>query len=419
MGDGNDGRSWWSRREELLERYEAQSDRFSQILKELRDLFRELLTEISVRGYVRGRVKSFDSFYRKLLERSRVDEFDDPFTYVTDILAFRIVTPFLEDLKTVESELRKGFSLVEVDDKATTLSISEFGYDSTHLLVAIPEDTLTLEVSVDIKVAEVQLRTTLQHAWAQVEHELVYKSSIDSVDDSVRRKLIAINATLSLADTIFQEIRDHQGRRYSELRHRHQKLMDKVSTIPEKMGHVERLGNIYIPLAVTTPKKGTDEPNVPPPLESTVDDTLVRALQAHLDTDLDEAVELYSQVLAVRPVHSVYNDRGITYFALSQYTKAIADFTTAIELQPTDARAFTNRGLAHRMAGNLRAAHDDFDHSLELNPMWADTLYGRALTHFDLGNIPAAMRDCDHAIAIKPDFKQVHRFKRYLQDREL
>ncbi len=60
------------------------------------------------------------------------------------------------------------------------------------------------------RVCEIQLRTILQDAWAEVEHELVYKSDISLPNQSIRRKLASLNATLTLSDLIFQEIRDYQ-----------------------------------------------------------------------------------------------------------------------------------------------------------------------------------------------------------------
>ena len=259
---------------------------------------------------------------------------------------------------------------------------------------------------------------------------------------------MALNATLSLADTIFQEIRDYQRTRYADLHARHQALMDKVSTIPEKMareqvvraaGVAAHLGEPLPPAhapakltSPTAPKATADQaaadlpplatPPIPTPREAAhadVSHLLVEALDAHLALDLERAVDLYTRVLAVEPSAAVYNHRGIAYFAMSSYEQAAEDFSRAAKLAPRDARAFTNRGLAQRMAGSPGEALRDLDHSLELNPTWADTLYGRALAHFDLGNIPEALRDCDRAIALKPDFKQVLRFKRYMQDRDI
>jgi putative GTP pyrophosphokinase len=407
--------AWWHRREALRDQYDA-------VYQELRATLAELVAEIEgrlvadgLRATVRGRVKRFDAFYRKVLERSRSVRFVAPFEYITDVVGLRVVTPFVDDLQQVAAVLRAHYALEEVDDKALALSVGEFGYDATHLLVAIPEALRERHPQAAVRVVEVQLRTTLQDAWAEVEHELVYKADLDVVDVGIRRKLMALNATLSLADTIFQEIRDYQRRRYTELRARHQELMDKVSTIPEKAGL--KRGGPPRAWPEEAAAVAADAPGVS--AEVDMSDVLVRALAAHLDADLPEAIALYSQVLAVRPVAAVLNHRGIAYFALSHYEHAIADFTAAIAMAPKEPHAFTNRGLARRMAGDLQGALADLDHSLGLNPMWADTLYGRALTHFDLGNIPAALRDCDRAIALKPEFKQVLRFKQFIQDADL
>lgn len=407
---------WWTRRGSLLERYEAERPGLDEALAVLRRSLGDILTSNEIRGTVRARVKKFDDFYRKLLERSREAPIEDPFTVITDMLGLRVVTPFVQDMRRVSELIRQHFEVTEIDDKSSALSISEFGYDSMHLLITLPEKLGTTATAM---VAEIQLRTTLQDAWAEVEHELVYKTRLDPLDDRVdagmRRKLIALNATLSLADTIFQEIRDYQQRRYAEVHARHQKLMAKVATIPE------RIGREHEPIQLEAQQEADqDKPplEVPQP-DSPLSEVLVRALEAHLAMDLEEAVTLYSEVLAVTPAAHIFNHRGIAHLALADYKHAIEDFTEAIRRIPSEPQAYTNRGLALRMAGRLDEALADFDHSFELQPMWPDTLYGRALTHFDLGNVPAALRDCDRAIALKPNFKSVIRFKRYIQDADL
>jgi putative GTP pyrophosphokinase len=406
---------WWRRQGALREQYDRQRDALQALAAELVCGLEALLARHGLAGAVRGRVKGFDTLYRKVLGRSRSVLIADPFDVITDVIGLRIVTPFIEDLQRIESAIREDFALEEVDDKALALSVGEFGYDATHLLIAIPASLRSQHGQVAVRVAEVQLRTTLQDAWAEVEHELVYKADLDVVDQGVRRKLLALNATLSLADTIFQEIRDYQRRRYAELRSRHQKLMDTVATIPERgprrvAAPPPPMPMLAPPAARSVAEEGDD---------AVVSDLLVRALAAHLDADLGEAIALYSQVLAVRPIAAVFNHRGIAYFTVADYDKAVTDFTEAIAMAPDDARGYTNRGLAHRMAGRLHDALADLDHSMQLNPTWADTLYGRALTQFDLGNIGAALRDCDCAIAIKPDFKQVIRLKQFLHDPDL
>ena len=412
MPSGPTTRTIWDGRAALLSRYRAQEQGLQAVVDALVTALNQQLREAGIKATVRGRAKTFEAFWRKLLEREGPDPGQGAFEAITDVVGLRVVTPFMEDIGRVALMMREHYELEEVDDKALALSVGEFGYDSTHLLIAIPRHVLSASGPVSVRVAEVQLRTTLQDAWAEVEHELVYKADLDVVDQQIRRKLLALNATLSLADTIFQDIRTYQQSRYRELLERHDKMMAKVATIPEKAG-VARLARQL------DEEAQRPAPIAPADTESALSNLVVRALRAHLDADLEEAVDLYSQVLAIQPTYAIYNHRGIAYFALSDYERAIDDFTQALELAPGQARAYTNRGLARRMAGQLHEALADLDRSLEIDPHWADTVYGRALTRFDLGDIPGALRDCDRAIALKPNFKQVLRFKRFISDSDL
>jgi len=418
---------WLNRRAALNKRYKEYHEKHHKILELMAGRLESLVSHIKINGVVKGRVKAFHEYYRKLLLRNRTKEVKQPFQEITDLLGFRIVAPFIEDMRTIETHIEQQLNIVEIEYKSQTLSPVEFGYDSTHILIQIPDDILETTEYGDSLVAEIQLRTILQEAWAEVEHELAYKSVIDGVDQHIRRKLHALNATLSLADTIFQEIRDHQRKRNKNLKKRNRKLMEKVATLPEQMG----MPPPFLPVAgpgQPTKAEGKAEREPESGHKSTenlaeihiaqnlsTNDLMIQALRCHVEHELDRAVELYNQLIAIRPTGAVYNHRGLAHFALSEYELAVNDFTEAIKLTPGDMRAYTNRGLAYRMIRENEKALVDFNKSLELNNMWADTFYGRALTYYDLGNIGAAMEDCEQAMAIHPEFKQVVRFKKFLQ----
>jgi hypothetical protein len=54
-------------------------------------------------------------------------------------------------------------------------------------------------------VAEVQVRTILQHAWAEIEHDIQYKSTI-AIPEEIRRRFMALAGMLEVADREFQAI---------------------------------------------------------------------------------------------------------------------------------------------------------------------------------------------------------------------
>ncbi len=415
----NDVEYWMDKKYKLLSYYEKNHKKYNKILAALSLRFDSILSNSGCNGQVKGRIKSFDAFYRKLLARSQKVSITNPFEYITDIIGMRIVVPFLEDLESVENIILKNFNVIETDYKSRELNIREFGYDSIHILIALPEDIARKNRLSDCIKIEIQLRTILQDAWAEVEHELIYKTSIDKIEDTIRRKMIAINATLSLADITFQEIREYQRKRYRDIQERHKKLMDKVSTIPEKMGKLKEGAPLISPEKnieglETEPEKFEHIATTGNTAEYGLNDLLVEAMNAHLENRLKDAVDLYTRLIIVSPNHFIYNHRGLVYFTLSEYDKAIDDFTTAIKMAPNDTRVYTNRGLTYRMLKKYDESLADFNKSVELNPLWPDTFYGRSLTYYDLGDIQRALEDCDKAISIKPDFKQAVRFKQFL-----
>jgi len=131
------------------------------------------------------------------------DEHKDPLP-INDVLAMRIICPFLRDLDEVEAAIATQYDIVEIERKGQNHSFREFGYESVHVLIRIPDEILPLCNGLERSVIEIQLRTILQEAWAEVEHELVYKAEFTPFDEPLKRKLAALNATLTLSDIIFR-----------------------------------------------------------------------------------------------------------------------------------------------------------------------------------------------------------------------
>lgn len=214
-------------REPLEQQYEAQSPKYEKILNELQQKIKIILNKISIHPTIKVRVKSFESYYNKILSRVH-SQTQDQIYNITDILGMRIILPFLEDLKKIEALIREKLQVVEIERKGSHHSFKEFGYESTHFLIKVPSEILLqFQVKPDL-VYEVQLRTILQEAWAEVEHELVYKGEFTPFDEHLKRKLAALNANLTLSDIIFQEIRDYQQQLRTQLKKRRESFFEKI-----------------------------------------------------------------------------------------------------------------------------------------------------------------------------------------------
>ena len=94
---------------------------------------------------------------------------------------------------------------------------------------------------------------------------------------------------------------------------------------------------------------------------------------------------------------------GNTKYDLGDYKGAIADFDSAIRLNPDDAAAYLNRGSAKGQLGQRFAAIADYDSTIRLNPDYANAYYNRGLAKYNLGQHFAAIADFDSAIRLNPD----------------
>lgn len=157
---------------------------------------------------ISSRTKTIDSFKEKI---SRPDKNYDQLKDITDIVGIRITTYFSDELDKV-SELIKSQFKVDLEnsiDKRKSLEPDKFGYMSLHLVAEhnnirtnLPEYSLFADMKF-----EVQIRSILQHAWAEIEHDLGYKSEIE-IPNIVKRKFSRLSGLLELVDDEFVSIKN-------------------------------------------------------------------------------------------------------------------------------------------------------------------------------------------------------------------
>ncbi len=150
---------------------------------------------------VTGRTKSVPSFAEKAARTIEGELlYPDPLRDVTDQIGVRIITYVHSDVAAVADLL--GDQVLVHDDRdlgEETASEGRFGYASRHLLIGLEQD----------RRASVQIRTVLQHAWAEFEHDIRYKGTVpaEHAPDFDRRFTLAAGL-LELADREFSSIRE-------------------------------------------------------------------------------------------------------------------------------------------------------------------------------------------------------------------
>jgi putative GTP pyrophosphokinase len=369
----------------------------------LEDVFRLLPSHPTIKA----RVKGFSSYFKKYIRLLKKSGSSQRLPVITDIIGVRIVCPFLEDLSLVEELLRKNFEVLEIERKGTDHSFREFGYESIHLLIKIPAESIQKLGFPGCEVAEIQIRTILQDAWAEVEHELVYKAEFTPFDEPMKRKLAAVNASLSLADIIFQEIRAYQRQLNGELGKRRDSFFKKIEESTDAL--------------LFAGEKTEDAPLPPPPVSSvnnSIDDLLLNALYAHNKNQFSEATAFYSRILELNPADPVrsliYKHRGMAFFARSHYEEAIEDFSKSLELDPKSYKAAYYRGIVYSVTERYIPAVESFDSSLAINPYQPYCLYRRGQAYYHLEDYPQALADCEAALAMEPGNEPLKKFRQML-----
>lgn len=163
---------------------------------------------------VQGRAKDPASLGRKAATPSEDDpsepKYPQPLKQITDLSAIRVITFFPRTVDDIDAMLREEFEILERSDKSKDLLEEErFGYQSVHYLVKLNKARAALSEYGRFAdaITEVQVRTILQHAWAEIEHDIQYKSST-TIPTDIRRRFMALAGLLEIADREFQAIQD-------------------------------------------------------------------------------------------------------------------------------------------------------------------------------------------------------------------
>jgi len=393
----------------LERQYEEFRESYEKILFEIQRRVRLSLTSHDLNATIKYRVKSFNSWYQKLLRLVR-EEPDAESVEIADVLALRVVTPFLDDVAVSLATLRSDFEVHDLDRKGAQFSVREFGYESVHCLLRVPKDVCESFHVPGPFDCEVQVRTSLQDAWAEVEHEIIYKNEYSPLDASLQRKLAALNASLSLSDITFQEIRDYQRDLRSELSARRVEFLRRVEveTSPQAMQE-------------PAPRRSTGATPEPDEPAGNLDTELLAALRAHNAGDLQHAEQIYTRIIESDPgpkvASVVYMHRGVARFARGSHRDALHDFSAAIDLDSGSGRAHFYRGTVYRVLGNTEAALEDFTACLDADPYSTDCLYQRSATHLDAGDLEHALVDCEAGLAIEPDSSPLMQLNNTINER--
>lgn len=190
-----------------VEGYRKVQPLYEQLGEHLKRVLKPVVEVISPLGQIQVRAKKAPSFAGKILRKAH---YADPLSEMTDLCGARVITQIDRETKAVCDFIRKHFVIDEKnsEDKVLRLRTGEFGYRSVHYVVqfrkgefaGVPDELLPLK-------AEIQVRTLLQHAWADIGHDRLYKGEF-TTPQRYQRESARIAALLEDADAAFQRLVD-------------------------------------------------------------------------------------------------------------------------------------------------------------------------------------------------------------------
>ena len=188
------------------------------------------------------RAKTVESFEEKARRPSEADseapQYPNPMEDITDLAGVRVITFLLSAVPKVNAVVEQQFDVLEKSDKTGLLEEEQkLGYQSVHYLVRFSASRLGLPEYRNFRglITEIQVRTILQHAWAEIEHDIQYKA-VETIPRSIRNRFTQLAGALAIADREFQAVSDEdEETRTSARRLIEKRQLDRVDITPDAL----------------------------------------------------------------------------------------------------------------------------------------------------------------------------------------
>ena len=207
---------------ENVERYAKVYDDYKLYADVLAKVLAGAAKKLAPLAIVQARSKAIPSFAEKIIRKRHL--YKDPLADMTDLCGGRVITHTAEQVRAVCRFIQEHFLIDEEnsDDVSQRLRPAEFGYRSVHYIASFkPGEFPTKDIAVEIPdvlfqgkdpagralKAEIQVRTVLEHAWADVSHDMTYKAGL-KVPLKILRDFAAIAAVLEGTDREFARLHD-------------------------------------------------------------------------------------------------------------------------------------------------------------------------------------------------------------------
>ena len=217
--------------------YRNNKEKYKKLSIMVKDIIKEMLINKNIYYHsIASRAKKIESFQRK----AKREKYTDPINQITDLAGIRIITLFEKDVYEISDLIKDKFIIdyKNSEDKADLLEADKMGYKSVHYIGTLTDELVGRKKYEQFKNLkfEIQIRSILQHAWAEIEHDRNYKLK-GNLPKHLQRRFYALSGMLEMADREFNL------------------LAQEVDEYKEKVKELTRNGEIEIKLNPSSLKK--------------------------------------------------------------------------------------------------------------------------------------------------------------------
>lgn len=185
--------------------YKAQEPLYNELSTTVYGIIKQILSVENIDYYnIEPRAKSISSFQEKVSGNIKFDPKD-----MQDLAGVRIIGYVIADVEKISRIIEKNFVVDEKrsKNKKDILGEEKVGYQSIHYVCKLSKTREKLPENKKFKdlYFEIQVRTILQHAWAEIEHDRKYKFS-GELPEGIPRRFNLIAGLLEIADNEFEAL---------------------------------------------------------------------------------------------------------------------------------------------------------------------------------------------------------------------
>lgn len=189
--------------EDLVREYSNNLTTYEQFTNLMETYICNLLNREQISFHsITSRTKSIESLSKKIELKNKYQKLDE----ITDLSGIRVITYYTDTVDQISKLIENEF-IIDRDnsiDKRKSLDPKRFGYRSLHYVVQIDPKYVKAQEYLkyhNLKL-EIQISSILQYTWAEIEHDLGYKSQ-EEIPYDIKRSFSRLAGLLELADEEF------------------------------------------------------------------------------------------------------------------------------------------------------------------------------------------------------------------------